>query len=370
LKSLYVHVPFCESKCPYCAFASAVKAPGDEEKYLDALAAEALARSGQYANGEAISTLYIGGGTPTALSAPAWRRLISLIRDAFRLASDAEVTAEANPGSLSPEHIEIWRGFINRVSLGIQSFNDRELGFLGRIHDSRQAVEAAEMCLGAGFKTSLDLMFGLPDQTMRDWAASLRRAVELSPNHISIYQLTVEPGTPFADLDLTKKAALPDGYGPYRYTEWLLPRKGYAQYEVASFSKQGEESRHNLNYWADGEYLGLGPAAWSNIGGERSKNAPELAEYARMAAQGKSASVYAERLAPEPAARQAAVLALRTKNGIEWHPFEERHGKTLKDEISEKLSRFPKSMVINDGISARLTAAGLRVANRIWEDII
>jgi oxygen-independent coproporphyrinogen-3 oxidase len=370
LKSLYVHVPFCESKCPYCAFASAVKAPGDEEKYLDALAAEALTRSGQSADWEAISTLYIGGGTPTALSVPAWRGLIGIIRGAFRLAPDSEVTAEANPGTLSSGHIEAWRGFVNRVSIGVQSFNDRELGLLGRVHDSRQAAQAAETCLAAGFKTSLDLMFGLPGQTMRDWAANLRRAAELSPDHISIYQLTVEPGTPFADLDLTERAALPDGYGHYRYAQWLLPRKGYAQYEVASFSKPGEESRHNLNYWADGEYLGLGPAAWSYIGGERSKNAPELAEYARTAALGKSASVYAERLDPEPAARQAAVLALRTKKGLEWRSFEKRHGKTLKDEIAEKLSRFPKSMVINDEISARLTTAGLRVANRIWEEII
>jgi oxygen-independent coproporphyrinogen-3 oxidase len=369
LKSVYVHVPFCESKCPYCAFSSAVKKTGDEETYLKALETEAAARSG-LARGNAVSTLYIGGGTPTALSVPAWRKLISIIKGAFRLASDAEVTAEANPGSLSPGHIEAWRGFVNRASIGVQSFNDAELKFLGRVHDSRQAEEAAGMCVAAGFKTSLDLMFGLPGQTLRDWAANLSRAVKLSPDHISVYQLTIEPGTPFADSSLSEEGALTDGYGHYRYAQWFLPRKGYGQYEVASFSKPGEESRHNLNYWADGEYLGLGPAAWRHIGTARSKNAPSLAEYARMMASGKSASVYEENLAPEQNARQAAVLALRTKNGLDWRSFEERHGKALKDEIAEKLSRFPKSLVINDAISARLTPAGLRVANKIWEEII
>ena len=367
MKSVYIHVPFCESKCPYCAFSSAVKKPADEETYLKAIEAETAARS-PLARRNAISTLYIGGGTPTALSPSAWRGLISIIKGAFRLAPDAEVTAEANPSTLSPRHVGLWRGFVNRVSIGVQSFNDAELAFLGRVHDTRQAEEAALLCADAGFKTSFDLMFGLPGQTLRGWGENLRRAAELSPDHISAYQLTIEPGTLFADLPLS--GALTDGYGHYRFAQWFLPRKGYGQYEVASFSKPGEESRHNLNYWADGEYLGLGPSAWSHIGASRSKNAPDLAEYARMMASGKSASVYEENLARAPNARQAAGLALRTKNGIVWRSFKERHGKTLKDEIEEKLARFPKSLVINDGTAVRLTPAGFRVANKIWEEII
>jgi oxygen-independent coproporphyrinogen-3 oxidase len=380
-KYLYIHVPFCKSKCPYCAFTSAKKRPGDEEKYLAALENEAVLRFGSA--GHALRSLYIGGGTPTILSPEAWREMISMIRRLFSLAPGAEVTAEANPDSLSPAHLEIWRGLINRVSVGAESFIDEELKFLGRAHDSRQAAEAVEMCVSAGFDTSVDLMFGLPGaaagqpkqpgrqkyrgQTLRDWAGNLRRAAALRPSHISVYQLTIEPGTPFAGLDAS---LLPDGYLPYRYAQWYLPRKGYAQYEVASFSKPGRESRHNLNYWADGEYAGLGPAAWSYAGGARSKNAAGLDEYARMISEGKSAAVCEERLAPEPAARQAAVLALRTKDGVRWRSFEKKHGKTITDEIAEKLNSFPKSLVLTCKQRARLTPAGLRIANRIWEEII
>jgi oxygen-independent coproporphyrinogen-3 oxidase len=242
-------------------------------------------------------------------------------------------------------------------------------------------MEAVKMCVDAGFKTSVDLMFGLPEgprqggrpkyrgQALRSWAGNLRRAVGLRAGHVSVYQLTIEPGTPFGSLSFPKPA-LPDGYLPYRFAQWYLPRKGYAQYEVASFSKPGGESRHNLNYWADGEYVGLGPAAWSYVGGTRSRNAPALDEYARLTAEGKSAAVYEERLPPAQASRQAAVLALRARGGIDWRSFEEKHGKAIKDEISEKLSRFPKSLVLSDRRRARLTAAGLRVANRIWEEII
>jgi oxygen-independent coproporphyrinogen-3 oxidase len=254
----------------------------------------------------------------------------------------------------------------------VQSFDSDDLKFLGRAHDSRQAVEAVEMCVSAGFKTSVDLMFGLPGEpkrAIRKWAENLRRAVGLGAGHISAYQLTIEPGTPFGGLNF-QKPALGDGYLPYRYAQWYLPLKGYGQYEVASFSKPGCESRHNLNYWADGDYIGLGPAAWSCIGGVRSQNAPALGEYVRMISEGKGAAVYEERLPPAQAARQAAVLALRTERGIGWSAFEERHGKAARDEIAEKLGRFPKKLVLTDSRHARLTAAGLRVANRIWEEII
>ncbi|MDR1019281.1 MAG: radical SAM family heme chaperone HemW [Synergistaceae bacterium] len=378
-RSLYVHVPFCESKCPYCAFASAVKRPGDEEAYLRSLMEEAASKSGIAE--DALLTLYIGGGTPTALSPDAWHELTAIIGGTFRLAAGAEVTAEANPGTLSRGHAETWRGFVNRVSVGVQSFDDDELKFLGRAHDSGQAAEAVEMCVSAGFETSVDLMFGLPEdprqdgrpkyrgQTLRGWAANLRRAVGLGAGHISAYQLTIEPGTPFSGLNFPKHA-LTDGYLPYRYAQWYLPRKGYVQYEVASFSKPGCESRHNLNYWADGEYIGLGPSAWSYVGGTRSQNARTLDEYARMTAEGKSASVYEESLPPAQAARQAAVLALRARDGIDWRSFGERHGNAMKDEIAEKLNIFPKSLLRNDSHRASLTAAGLRVANRVWEEMI
>jgi oxygen-independent coproporphyrinogen-3 oxidase len=315
---------------------------------------------------ERIDTLYVGGGTPSALSSPAWLRLMEILRDSFSLSDGAEVTVEANPGSLSADHLEMWRGWATRVSVGAQSFDDGELRFLGRLHNSAQASDALDMCLSAGYETSVDLMFGLPGRTVRGWAESLRRAFEIAPGHISIYQLTIEDGTPFA----RENFVLQDGYAQYRYAQWLLPRRGYGQYEVASFALPGHESRHNLNYWADGDYIGIGPSAWSNAGGRRTKNAPGLDAYVRMTDKSGTATVYEERLDPGPAAKQAAILALRTKRGIDWREFEGRHGKIFAGEVKKELEKFPANLVVTDERSSALTPAGLRVANKIWGEII
>jgi oxygen-independent coproporphyrinogen-3 oxidase len=341
-----------------------VKRPGDEEIFLRAVAREAGERRGAVGP---LKTLYIGGGTPTALSVEAWAGLIKTLDGAFELTQGAEVTVEANPGSLSVRHLELWRGWrVNRISLGVQSFDDRELKFLGRAHSSSLAVGAVRLCASYGFDLSLDLMFGLPDSDLRNWACSLRRAVSLAPGHISVYQLSIEPGTPFAEENFS----LPEGYRQYRYAQWFLPRKGYPQYEVASFALQGRESRHNLNYWADGDYIGVGPSAWSYIGGTRSKNEPNLREYESMIFERKSAAVFEERLGPGQSARQAAVLALRVMRGIDWRAFEKKHGSALADGIKKNLQKFPPSLVRINDESASLTPRGLRVANRIWEEII
>jgi oxygen-independent coproporphyrinogen-3 oxidase len=361
-KSIYIHVPFCEAKCPYCAFASAVKREGDEELYLDSLSRE-IGRRGQGA--WKIDTLYIGGGTPSVLSPRSWEKLISLIDENFSFAPGAEVTAEANPGSLSPEHLALWREWrINRISLGVQSFDDGRLAFLGRVHSSGQARNAVESCLNSGFSVSLDMMFGLPGETLRAWMADLRAAISADPSHISVYQLSAEPGTPFAGRNFS----LPEGYAQYRYAQWRLPRAGCAQYEVASFSKPGHESRHNLNYWDDGGYAGFGPSAWSYSGGERFKNAPSLDEYV-INADG-SPAVFRERLEGERAARQAAVLALRTNRGINWIAFSKRYGARYACAIRHELSQLPPDLAVNGPANSRHTAKGLRLGSAIWAEII
>lgn len=368
INSVYLHVPFCEAKCPYCAFASAPKPHGGEGLWLRALAAEIASRLGSSAGaGGAVETLYIGGGTPTALSDGAWRELVRLLDRTFNFSAGAEVTVEANPGSLTLEHLRLWRDWrVSRVSVGVQSFDGDELTLLGRVHSRSQAIDAVSACRSAGFSVSLDLMFGLPGQNLRGWARTLRDALSLRPHHISLYQLTIEPGTPFEG----RYADLPDGYAPFRYAQWLLPRRGYAQYEVASFALPGQESRHNLNYWADGAYLGLGPAAWSYADGKRGKNEPDFARYAELTARGESAVTWEERLEPEASARQAAVLALRTRRGIEWGPFAQKHGEEISAAICAKLAQFPAGLVRQDEQGASLTPKGLRVANRIWEELI
>lgn len=369
--SVYLHVPFCVSKCPYCAFASAVRAKdGADEKnekiYLRALAAEIAARACRAGK---IDTLYIGGGTPSVLSICAWRELRATLERAFFFAPDAEVTVEANPGSLTAEHLRLWRDWrVTRVSVGVQSFDDAELALLGRPHTGAQAADAVAACRAAGFAVSLDLMFGLVFGNFRNWARTLREAILLNPHHISIYQLMLEAETPFAkkfsDDDLT------DGYAPYRYAQWLLPKKNYVQYEVASFAQPGREARHNLYYWRNDEYLGLGPAAWSYLNGVRKKNAPDLSAYADMIAETGDASVYEESLQGEADARQAAVLALRTRYGIVWREFSARYGTAAAEAIQNDLKQFPADLVAYTPERSVLTPRGLRLANRVWEELI
>ncbi|MDR1481414.1 MAG: radical SAM family heme chaperone HemW [Synergistaceae bacterium] len=362
--SVYIHVPFCESKCPYCAFKSALKGEGDEELYIRTVAGEIALRSAETGR---IETLYIGGGTPSSLSVDSWRALVDVIESSFSFSDSAEVTVEANPNSLTEGHVSLWREWrVNRVSIGVQSFSPGELSFLGRLHTAGQAADAAAICMEAGFAVSFDLMFGLPGTTIRDWAESLRRAVTLRPSHISVYQLTIEPGTPFYE----KKFNLPDGYGQYRYAQWKLPKKGYCQYEVSGFALPGCECGHNMNYWADGEYVGIGPAAWSYVNGARRENAASLAGYARAIEEGGDALVFEERLTGERAARQAATLALRTKKGIDWDAFKSRYGEVFAEAIIRDLRRFPDTLVISDERRTALSSAGMRVGNTIWSDII
>ncbi|MDR3354652.1 MAG: radical SAM family heme chaperone HemW [Synergistaceae bacterium] len=362
--SVYIHVPFCESKCPYCAFKSAPKGDGDEELYVESVRREISRRSSEIGP---IDTLYVGGGTPTALSVGSWRELVNVLESSLSFLDGAEVTVEANPNTLSAEHIRLWGEWrVNRVSVGVQSFSDDELSFLGRLHTALQAEEAVVMCEEAGFCVSLDLMFGLPGASIRDWARSLRRAVGLRPRHISVYQLTIEPGTPFYE----RKFDLPEGYWQYRYAQWRLPKEGFFQYEISAFASPGYECGHNMNYWADGEYVGIGPAAWSFTNGARRANAASLAEYARMTERGGDAFVFEERIEGERAARQAAVLALRTKKGIDWSVFRSRYGDAFSDAIMRGLAKFPGELITCDERGAALSKKGMRVGDAIWSDII
>jgi oxygen-independent coproporphyrinogen-3 oxidase len=313
-----------------------------------------------------IATLYVGGGTPSVLSLASWDALIGIIERGFSFSNDAEVTVEANPGSLTRGHVELWRGWrVTRISVGVQSFDERRLKFLGRAHDAAQAREALTLCMDAAFSASLDMMFGLPGETPRDWMTDLKTAISFGANHISVYQLTIEEETPLA----RQNPALPEGYAQYRYAQWRLPRAGLEQYEVASFARPGHECRHNLNYWRDGDYIGLGPSACGCVNGARWMNAARLDDYAAMTLRG-SPVISEERLEGERAARQAAVLALRTKYGITWKNFADRYGAPAANAIRRDLKRFPGDVVTNDEETSRLTPKGFRLGNAVWSEII
>ena len=266
---VYIHVPFCASKCPYCNFYSHPMDTAAADGYVDALC-RALA---QHPWGRrAVDTVYFGGGTPCLLGADRLCRLLAAVNNAFPLAQDAEITLEANPAALDAADLTALRqGGFNRVSFGVQSLRDSELRALGRRHTARQAREALCTAHAAGFDNlSLDLMLGVPGQTRETLAGTLREAAELPVTHISAYLLKVEPGTPFY-----KKYGAPGGGDEelsaalYLQTVRSLGERGFAQYEISNFAKDGAHSRHNLKYWALDPYLGLGPSAHSFLGGRR-----------------------------------------------------------------------------------------------------
>jgi oxygen-independent coproporphyrinogen-3 oxidase len=371
--SLYLHVPFCISKCGYCSFYSRAADASSVDAWLTALDHEARRIGGIWEGRPPLRTLYIGGGTPTVLSLSSWRRLIRVLENACDLSGLEEATVEANPCSLTEEHLALWRGsFVTRVSLGVQSLRDEELTWLGRRHDAKTALNALGKVLSHGFDVSADLIFGLPVQTLRTWRDSLRRVLALGIEHVSIYQLTLEPGTPLGRAN----PSLTDGYPFYRFAQWYLARKGLAQYEIASFARPGRECRHNQAYWRQENVLALGPSAWGYLDGFRYRNASPLEEYVSLM-ETRLPLAEAERLEGRSRGVEAAILALRTHEGIDLASFAARFGAELANEVLEILKAMPPRLVRleGDAISEAprrvgLTPSGMRVGNAIWVELL
>ncbi len=266
---LYIHIPFCRSKCPYCDFYS--------EPYHSDLAWTYVRRLCQGLEQQPfgrrpVDTIYFGGGTPSLLPSILLERIIQAAGRAFQLAPDTEITLEANPGTLDGTQLRNLRqAGVNRLSLGIQSLQDRELQALGRIHTARQAVEMVEAAYDAGFRNlSGDLMLGIPYQTPETLGETIRTMGKLPLTHLSAYLLKIEPGTPFSHMDIPALCADEDGQADlYLQAVEQLEEEGFAQYEISNFARGGQVSRHNLKYWREVDYLGLGPAAHSSVEGQR-----------------------------------------------------------------------------------------------------
>lgn len=264
--SLYVHLPWCVSKCPYCDFNShGLKGDLPEDRYVDALLRDL---EGQLDTNDprSLVSIFLGGGTPSLFSAAAIARLLDGIRDRLTLIDDIEITLEANPGTVEQARFESYRAAgINRLSIGIQSFDPQQLKTLGRIHDKTEAIGAVESAGAAGFDNfNLDLMYALPEQTTEQALADLQQAIALGPAHISWYQLTLEPGTPFH----YQPPEIPDNDASWAIQQAgqaLLANSGYEQYEISAYARGGQQCRHNLNYWQYGDYLGIGAGAHGKI---------------------------------------------------------------------------------------------------------
>ncbi|WP_031519640.1 radical SAM family heme chaperone HemW [Siccibacter colletis] len=264
--SLYIHIPWCVQKCPYCDFNShALKGEVPHDDYVQHLLAD-LDADVHYAQGREVKTIFIGGGTPSLLSGEAMQTLLDGVRTRLSLAHDAEITMEANPGTVEADRfVEYQRAGVNRISIGVQSFDNAKLTRLGRIHGADEAKRAAQLAQGLGLRSfNLDLMHGLPDQTLEEALSDLRQAIALNPPHLSWYQLTIEPNTLFG----SRPPVLPDDdalWSIFEQGDQLLRAAGYQQYETSAYAKPGYQCQHNLNYWRFGDYLGIGCGAHGKV---------------------------------------------------------------------------------------------------------
>ena len=311
--SLYIHIPFCLTKCDYCDFLSV---PFDEavvKRYLKALNREIRLRGGR-----TLKTVYIGGGTPTMLSPEAFEDIFKTIRDYFELSPGAEITVEANPGTLDRKKTGALVGLgVNRLSIGVQSFSDAELRILGRCHTAREALRALKSPSVSNI--SLDLIYGIPGQTMKSWRQTVERAIEAGPMHVSAYELTAEADTPFYEALIEGSLKSPPEalvVEMFEYAIEAFGENGLHHYEISNFARQGFECRHNLNYWRRGEYLGLGAGAHSFEDSRRSKNTGYVFKYIEMLSKGALPVEESVGVSAEDEIKEIIFLGMRMTRGI------------------------------------------------------
>jgi oxygen-independent coproporphyrinogen-3 oxidase len=333
-----VHVPFCAARCSYCDFSSGERASGAVERWLDLLEREAATRAPVAAD-VAFSSVFLGGGTPSALSARHFGRAWATVTRHFRVAPGAEITLEANPESVRPTLLDAWGAAgVNRLSMGAQSFHADELRRLGRIHGAERPAAAVAMARAHGFRgLSLDLMFGFPGHTPARWQATLERALALDLPHLSAYCFIPEPGTALGAAALAGAADMPDAEAQaemYARLGETAARAGMTTYETSNLCRPGHEARHNLVYWLRRPYLGLGPSAHSLWGGTRWGNAYALEEWAAALESGRDPAGVLERETPDTVADEILMLGLRLGDGLRrdaytpgaWAALVRRHG--------------------------------------------
>ncbi|MBI1799824.1 MAG: radical SAM family heme chaperone HemW [Candidatus Eisenbacteria bacterium] len=343
---LYVHVPFCATRCTYCDFSSGALSHDTLERYLNALAIEVPSRA-ESARGTRFTSVFFGGGTPSALASRHFAAVMRLLRDHFEIANGAEITLEANPESVRPALLDAWAaGGVNRLSMGAQSFDPGELAKLGRIHSVDRPAEAVRLARTHGFgRLSLDLMFGFPEHTPERFAATLDRALACGVEHLSAYCFIPEPGTPLGDAALSGRAALPSAEEQADLYESLTLRvsvAGMSCYETSNFCRPGAEARHNVGYWLRRPYLGLGPSAHSLLGGLRFGNHYAAARWAEALERGASPESERETESDASVAEEIVMLGLRLGNGLiprdyaakDWNAVRGRYGAALDHAVA------------------------------------
>ena len=373
---IYIHFPFCLKKCLYCDFDSSASSKLKPRDYLALLLREMELRQASLAEPVSAATLYLGGGTPSLMEPELVGSLIEAVARRFALRPDAEVTLEANPGTITPEKLAGYLAAgVNRLSLGIQSFEDRLLARLGRVHTAKEALLAFEAARRAGFDNlNIDLMHSLPGQSLTQWRTALRRAIALSPEHVSAYALSVEQGTPFARQLAAGELALPGeelAAQMFEATGELLGEAGYGHYEISNFARPGRASRHNSAYWSRRSYLGFGAGAhslWNRDGlGRRWKNAADLECYRQSVAGGAIPEQDAEELTLEEAVSESFFLGLRMLEGLDLARLEELYGRAaLTRPLAEAARLEASGALLREGSRIRLAPGMVILANSVF----
>jgi len=383
--ALYIHVPFCETKCNYCDFNTYARLESLIPGYVEALGVE-LAAWGEALGRPPVRTLFLGGGTPSWLPIETFARVLDAARRSFPFAPDAEITAEANPGDVTLDRARTWAELgVNRVSMGVQSFHDGLLRLLTRRHSAAQAVEAYRTLRQAGLENvNLDLIYGLPAQSIDTWRASLERALELRPAHLSLYALTLEEGTPLAQEVQRGRAPRPDpdlAADMYELAEDLLGAAGYRHYEISNWALPGRECRHNLVYWRNEPFLGVGPGGHSYLGGARFWNIRSPAEYVRRLTApdhprpwtAEAIPVVEERRVLSDAERlsETLILALRLDEGLAVDEAVRAQGRdALQPHVDALRSFVPLGLVAEEDGRLRLTRRGRLLSNEVFVRLV
>ena len=386
--SLYVHIPFCETKCPYCDFNTYAGIEHLMPAYVEALVAE-IERWGATLGRPTVTTLFMGGGTPSYLLAHDLEAVLAAVRRAFDVMPDGEATLEANPGDLLGDAgASLARLGLNRLSVGVQSLDDGLLRLLGRRHTAQDVAAAFRAVRRAGFdNVNLDLMYGLPLQSMAQWRETLDGALALGPKHLSLYCLTLEGGTPMEQQVRQGTMPEPDAdlaADMYLYAEEVLARDGYRHYEISNWARPGCESRHNLTYWRNGPYLGVGPGAHSFLGRWRFHNLSSPREYVRRMAdagpvEGAPGVLSEETIRLIPVVggvecvngalemAETMMMGLRLDEGVDLATFERRFGRRLDSEYGEELEELTGfGLLERDDGAVRLTARGRLLGNEVF----
>ena len=363
---IYVHIPFCRRKCNYCAFNSKVSDTAEKISYVEALIKEINLRG----DNSKVETIYFGGGTPTTLTLNQLEKIICALNKSFRVDELAEITIEANPGTVDEDYLRGLKvlGF-NRLSLGVQSFDDELLKILGRIHTSRAATETITLAKNFFANVSVDLMYGLPNQTLQNLRRDVDQIKNLDVQHVSIYGLEVEEGTKFFELARAGKLNLPDENicaDMYDFITETLPTLGYSRYEISNFAKKNFESRHNRGYWTGKKYFGFGTGAHSFDGKLRTSNVRDVATYIKN-----NVPIVEEVVTRQAAMEEFCFLGLRMTDGISARTFEKNFGENIFDVFGAVIDKnVQRGLLKFDGDKIFLTARGMSLGNEVFADFL